>query len=114
VLLDTRERVHDLGVLKALGLKPRQTVGMVLASVVLTGLVAGAVGVPLGILLQRTVLPAMAGAAGTRVPGVDLDVFHAPLVLALLVGGLALATLGALAPATWAARARTATALRTE
>jgi putative ABC transport system permease protein len=114
VLLDTRERVHDLGVLKALGLKPGQTVGMVLASVALTGLAAGAVGVPAGILLQRTVLPAMAGAAGTEVPGVDLDVFHAPLLLALLVGGLALATLGALAPATWAARARTATALRTE
>ncbi|RAG82992.1 ABC transporter permease [Streptacidiphilus pinicola] len=114
VLLDTRERVHDLGVLKALGLKPRQTVGMVLASVTLTGLLAGTVGVPLGILLQRTVLPAMAGAAGTEVPGVDLDVFHAPLVAGLLVGGLLLATLGALAPASWAARARTATALRTE
>ncbi|SEL91404.1 ABC transporter permease [Streptacidiphilus jiangxiensis] len=114
VLLDTRERVHDLGVLKSLGLKPRQTVGMVLASVSVTGLVAGAVGVPIGILLQRTVLPAMAGAAGTEVPGADLDVFHAPLLLALLAGGLVLATLGALAPATWAARARTATALRTE
>ncbi|MEY9876552.1 putative ABC transport system permease protein [Streptacidiphilus sp. MAP12-33] len=114
VLLDTRERIHDLGVLKSLGLKPRQTVGMVLASVSVIGLVAGAVGVPIGILLQRTVLPAMAGAAGTDVPGVDLDVFHAPLVLSLLAGGLVLATLGALAPASWAARARTATALRTE
>jgi putative ABC transport system permease protein len=114
VLLDTRERVHDLGVLKALGLKPRQTVGMVLASVTLTGLAAGAVGVPVGILLQRTVLPAMASAAGTEVPGVDLDVYHAPLLLTLLTGGLLLAAVGALAPATWAARARTATALRTE
>nr|WP_042417700.1 ABC transporter permease [Streptacidiphilus anmyonensis] len=114
VLLDTRERVHDLGVLKALGLKPRQTVGMVLASVALTGLAAGLVGVPLGILLQRTVLPAMAGAAGTAVPGVDLDVYGPPLLLSLLAGGLVLAALGALAPAVWAARARTATALRTE
>jgi putative ABC transport system permease protein len=33
VVLDTRERVHDLGVCKALGMSPRQTVSLVLASV---------------------------------------------------------------------------------
>src|SRR4029079_16224962 len=38
VVLDTRERVHDLGVFKALGMSPRQTVAMVLTSVGVTGL----------------------------------------------------------------------------
>ncbi|MEE1807011.1 ABC transporter permease [Streptomyces sp. BE133] len=40
VLLDTRERVREIGVHKALGMTPRQTIAMVLTSVVVTGLVA--------------------------------------------------------------------------
>ena len=42
VVLETRERVHDLGVHKALGMTPRQTITMVIASVVVTGLIGGA------------------------------------------------------------------------
>src|SRR5262249_2151215 len=48
VVQDTRERIHDLGIFKALGMTPKQTVAMVLTSVALTGLVAGLVGVPIG------------------------------------------------------------------
>ncbi|MFD8785322.1 FtsX-like permease family protein [Kitasatospora sp. NPDC059599] len=114
VLLDTRERVHDLGVLKALGMSPRQTVGMVLTSVCGSGLVAGLIGVPIGILVHHQVMPAMARAAGIGVPGEDLGVFDPSVVGPLILGGLVLALLGAALPATWAARTRTVTALRTE
>ncbi|MFH9352053.1 FtsX-like permease family protein [Kitasatospora sp. NPDC017646] len=114
VLLDTRERVHDLGVLKALGMSPRQTIGMVLTSVCGSGLVAGLVGVPIGIAVHHLVMPAMASAAGIGVPDVDLTVFAPSVVGPLILGGLVLALLGALLPATWAARTRTVTALRTE
>ncbi|MBV6700876.1 ABC transporter permease [Kitasatospora aureofaciens] len=114
VLLDTRERVHDLGVLKALGMSPRQTVGMVLTSVCGSGLVAGLIGVPIGILVHHQVMPAMAHAAGVGVPEADLTVFDPSVVGPLILGGLVLALLGALLPATWAARTRTVTALRTE
>ncbi|WP_369184414.1 FtsX-like permease family protein [Streptomyces sp. Y1] len=114
VLLDTRERVHDLGVLKALGMSPRQTVGMVLTSVCGSGLVAGLIGVPLGILVHHEVMPAMARAAGVGVPEADLTVFDLSVVGPLILGGLVLALLGAALPATWAARTRTVTALRTE
>ncbi|MFD4536387.1 FtsX-like permease family protein [Kitasatospora sp. NPDC058397] len=114
VLLDTRERVHDLGVLKALGMSPRQTVGMVLTSVCGSGLVAGLIGVPIGILLHHQVMPAMARAAGVGVPEADLTVFHPSVVGPLILGGLVLALLGALLPAAWTARTRTVTALRTE
>ncbi|MDH6703951.1 putative ABC transport system permease protein [Kitasatospora sp. MAA19] len=114
VLLDTRERVHDLGVLKALGMSPRQTVGMVVTSVCGSGLVAGLIGVPIGIVLHHQVMPAMARAAGVGVPEADLTVFDPSVVGPLILGGLVLALLGALPPATWAARTRTATALRTE
>ncbi|MER7578958.1 FtsX-like permease family protein [Kitasatospora sp. NPDC097691] len=114
VLLDTRERVHDLGVLKALGMSPRQTVGMVLTSVCGSGLVAGLIGVPVGIAVHHWVMPAMARAAGIGVPDVDLGVFGPSVVGPLVLGGLVLALLGAALPATWAARTRTVTALRTE
>lgn len=114
VLLDTRERVRDIGVHKALGMTPRQTVAMVLTSVVLTGLVAGSLGVPLGVTLHSWVLPAMGDSAGLRLPESVIAVYRAAELLPLALGGLLIAALGALLPASWAARARTATALRTE
>ncbi|MFF0160712.1 ABC transporter permease [Streptomyces sp. NPDC005263] len=114
VLLDTRERVRELGVHKALGMTPRQTVAMVLTSVVVTGLVAGALGVPLGMALHGWVLPAMGDSVGLRLPESVIAVYHGPELLPLALGGLLIATLGALLPAGWAARTRTATALRTE
>ncbi|MFD0223063.1 ABC transporter permease [Streptomyces hirsutus] len=114
VLLDTRERVREIGVHKALGMTPRQTVAMVLTSVVVTGLVAGALGVPLGVALHGWVLPAMGDSVGLRLPGSVIAVYHGAEVLPLALGGLLIAALGAFLPAGWAARTRTATALRTE
>ena len=114
VLLDTRERVRDIGVHKALGMTPRQTIAMVLTSVVLTGLVGGALGVPLGVALHGWVIPAMGDSVGLRLPHSVIAVYHAAELVPLALGGLLIATLGALLPAGWAARARTATALRTE
>ncbi|MFB6674832.1 ABC transporter permease [Streptomyces sp. NPDC056390] len=114
VLLDTRERVRDIGVHKALGMTPRQTIAMVITSVVVAGLVAGALGVPLGVALHGWVLPAMGDSVGLRLPDSVIAVYDAAELLPLALGGLLIAALGALLPAGWAARARTATALRTE
>ena len=66
VALQIREKAHDIGIFKALGMTPRQTLSMVVCSVGITGLVAGIVAVPVGILLHHNVLPAMASAA---IPG---------------------------------------------
>lgn len=114
VVLETRERVHDLGIHKALGMTPRQTIAMVIASVVVIGLLGGAIGVPLGTALQALVVPAMGHSAGITLPASVVNVYH-PLQLVLFgLGGLLIALLGAMLPAGWAARTRTATALRTE
>ena len=114
VVLHIRERVHDLGVFKAVGMTPRQTVAMVLSSVAGTGLLAGALAVPAGVVVHRYVIPAMAGAAGLGVPP-SLQHVYAPAELAALaLAGLMIALAGALLPAGWAARSRTAAALRTE
>ncbi|MEV7111168.1 ABC transporter permease [Streptomyces anulatus] len=114
VLLDTRERVREIGVHKALGMTPRQTVAMVITSVVVTGLVAGVLGVPLGVALHGWVVPAMGDSVELRFPDSVIAVYGAAALLLPALGGMLIAVLGALLPAGWAARARTATALRTE
>ena len=114
VVLQTRERVHDLGVFKAVGMTPRQLSAMVVCSAAGVGLVAGLVAVPAGVALQRYVLPVMAHAAQTGVPASVLDVYVPGGLALLALSGLVIAAAGALAPAVWAARARTASALRAE
>ncbi|MFE6027434.1 ABC transporter permease [Streptomyces niveus] len=114
VVLDTVERVRDLGVYKALGMTPRQIVVMVLTSVALPGLAGGALGVPAGVALHAMVMPAMGHSAGLRLPDSVIAVHGTPELLALGLGGVLIAVLGALPPAGWAARTRTVTALRTE
>ena len=114
VVLMTRERAHDLGVFKAVGMTPRQLIAMVVTTVAATGLVAGLIAVPAGIALHNAILPIMGNGAQTAFPP---GVFHVyrPAELALLaLTGLVIAVAGALAPAGWAARVRTAIALRTE
>ena len=114
VALQIREKAHDIGVFKALGMTPRQTLTMVVCSVGITGLVAGIIAVPAGIILHHNVLPAMAHAANSGLPASVISVFSLPEMIGLALAGLVIAVAGALAPATWAARSRTATALRTE
>jgi putative ABC transport system permease protein len=114
VVLQTRERVHDLGVFKAVGMTPRQTIAMVVCSVAGTGLLAGLIAIPAGVALQRYVLPVMAHAAQTDVPPSVLNAYLPWELVLLAASGLVIAAAGALAPAGWAARARTAAALRAE
>ncbi|MEU6258029.1 ABC transporter permease [Streptomyces sp. NPDC047043] len=114
VVLDTHERIRDLGVHKALGMTPRQTVAMVVTSVVLPGLVGGALGVWLGVAVLDAVVPAMGRSTGLRLPGSVIAVYGAPQLLLLALAGTAIAVLGSLLPAGWAARIRTAAALPTE
>ncbi|MFI9152465.1 ABC transporter permease [Streptomyces sp. NPDC053367] len=114
VLLDTRERIHDLGVCKAIGMSPRQTMSLVLAPVTTIGALGGLVGVPAGYALHSLVMPVMGNAVGTRLPSAVLDVYEPVHLFLLGLGGVVMAVLGALIPAGWAAGARTATALRTE
>ncbi|WP_030546902.1 ABC transporter permease [Streptomyces albus] len=114
VVLDTRERIHDLGVCKAIGMSPRQTLSLVLSSVAAVGVLGGLLGVPAGYALHGLVMPLMGRAVGTGLPSPVLDVYEPLHLLLLGLGGVVIAVLGALVPAGWAARARTATALRTE
>ncbi|MBV9382254.1 MAG: hypothetical protein JOY82_21265 [Streptosporangiaceae bacterium] len=114
VLLGTRERVHDLGVFKALGMTPRQTITMVVNWVTGPAAAGALLAVPLGIVLHWAIIRAMGRAADTGVPA-DVAHVYTPAELALFaLSALVIAAAGALGPANWAARSRSAAALRTE
>ena len=114
VVLTTRERIHEIGVLKALGMTPGQTRTMVITSMVGLGLLAGVIAVPIGVALQHRVLPIMGNAGGTAFPDSIVDVYGVGQLVLLGASGILIAVLGALLPAGWAARTRVATALRAE
>jgi len=114
VLQSTRERVHDLGVFKAVGMTPRQTIVMVVCWVAGPAVIAAAVAVPVAVTLHRWVLDAMARTSGTGLPPDIRHVYSAGELALVALSGLVIAALGALLPASWAAGSRTATALRAE
>jgi len=93
---------------------PRQTIAMVVCSVAGIGLVAGLIAIPAGIAVHHFVLPAMGHAAQTDVPPSVLNVYRPGELVLLALSGLVIAAAAALIPAGWAARTRTAFALRAE
>ena len=114
VLMTTRDRVHDLGVFKALGMRPGQIVTMVICWIAVPAIVAAAMAAPAAVALNTATLHAMGATAHTGIPASFTQVFG-PLRLALLsLAAVAIAVAGALLPAAWAARTRPATALRAE
>jgi putative ABC transport system permease protein len=114
VAMQIRERAHDIGVFKAIGMTPRQTLAMVVCSVGLVGLVAGVIAVPAGIYLHHHVIPPMTHAANSGYPPSLITVYGPWEIVLLTLAGLVIAIAGALGPAIWAARTRTAFALRAE
>jgi putative ABC transport system permease protein len=114
VLMTTRDRVHDLGIYKALGMRPQQMLVMVICWIAAPAVVAGAIAAPAAVALNSATVHAMAGTAHTGIPASFLQVFPPSRLALLSLAALVIAVAGALLPASWAARARPAAALRTE
>jgi putative ABC transport system permease protein len=168
VVMLARQRAHDLGVCKAIGMTPRQVMTMITSWVLAPGIAAVIIALPVGIVVEHAVAKAIvsgqisplsqvvhpAAAGGGSPPRAQVhevrpppNVFrpgphgsrrvvnlsprgggprpfatqlglpqsYNPGTLALVVlAGLAIATVGALVPASWAATARTTSALRAE
>ncbi len=105
------ERVREIGVLRALGLTPRQVWGMVTAQTGLMGMLAGLLAVPVGILLAVVLVFVI----NRRSFGWTMPIEVAP---AVLLQGLALAVgaalLAGLYPARRMSQVQAAEALRDE
>ncbi|TCC52570.1 FtsX-like permease family protein [Kribbella capetownensis] len=114
VVLNTRERRRDLGMLKSIGMTPAQVTLMDVTSMAALGAIGGLLGIPLGIVAHRLVVPAMANGAQVDVPDFMLDVYPPQLLAVLVLAGIVIAGLGALLPARSAARTTIAEVLHNE
>jgi putative ABC transport system permease protein len=114
VVLNTRERRRDLGMLKAIGMTPRQVIAMVMTSMAALGAVGGLIGVPLGMLAHRIVIPLTGHAIHDDFPASMLHVWNWGALVLLVLSGSAIAAMGAFLPSVRAARAPVAEVLRTE
>jgi putative ABC transport system permease protein len=114
VLMTTRDRVHDLGIFKALGMRPGQMLTMVVCWIAGPAVLAAVIAAPAAVALNTATIRAMAGTAHTGVPASFTQVFPPSRLALLSLAAIAIAVAGALLPASWAARARPVVALRTE
>lgn len=114
VVLNARERRRDLGMLKSIGMTPRQVTVMMVTSMGGLGVIGGLLGLPLGIVAHQLVVAAMLQAGQADVIDIIVNVYRAPLLVALALAGIVIAVLGALIPARAAARTTIASVLHNE
>lgn len=114
VVLNTRDRRRDLGMLKSVGMTPRQVTVMTVASMALLGAVGSLLGIPLGVAGHHLVVPRMADAVDIPLPPFMTDVWNVSALAGLACAGLVIAVLGAYIPARRAARLTIAEVLHNE
>lgn len=97
VALNVQDRRRDLGVLKSIGMTPRQVIAMLVTPMAALGLIGGLIGIPIGVAAHHVVLPSAATAAKVTLPDYVLEVWD-PVTMALMVlSGVLIAVLGAAA-----------------
>jgi ABC-type antimicrobial peptide transport system permease subunit len=117
------ERTREIGILKALGYRPRQIMGMFLSEAALTGVIGAVCGLALGYVISF-LMGGMLGGIGGRGPGpvgfggggftAIQPVFSTGLILFSLVFPVVLATVAGLYPAWRASRMNAVVALKYE
>jgi putative ABC transport system permease protein len=115
------ERTREIGILKAIGYRPKQIMGMFLAEAALTGVIGAFCGLGLGYVLSF-LMGGMLGGATLRFGGrggggggpTIVPVFSSQLIIFSLVFPVILATIAGLYPAWRASRMNAVTALKYE
>jgi putative ABC transport system permease protein len=117
------ERTREIGILKAIGYRPKQIMGMFLSEAALTGVIGGFTGLALGYALSFLMGGELAGSTfGGRVFGgggggggaAVVPVFSTELIIFALVFPVILATAAGLYPAWRASRMNAVAALKYE
>jgi putative ABC transport system permease protein len=114
LLLNTRERVRDTATLKALGMSPRQVVGMVATSAGFLALLAGLAAVPAGVALSRLLFDLVGGLGGDNIPAAAYGVYASWELIMIVLAGVVVAIAAAVVPGRWAARTNVVEVLRAE
>jgi len=114
LLLNTRERIRDTAILKAVGMTPRQVVVMVAASAGVLALIGGVLAVPIGLGLHRVLLDAVSSATGNDTPTGIYSVFNPGELAIIPLIAVAVAIIAALIPARWAADTNVVQVLHSE
>jgi putative ABC transport system permease protein len=96
MVLAVRQRTHDLGVLRAVGVTPRQVVTMVAVGAAAIALAAAVVGVPLGWAVSNVITEVVGSASGLG-PGVGASPGLAGVLVVVPMAVGVAAVLGALA-----------------
>ncbi|MER5917511.1 FtsX-like permease family protein [Streptomyces sp. NPDC001982] len=76
LVLNTHDRRRDLGMLKSIGTTPRQVTVMTVTSTAVLGAIGSLLGIPLGVLGHRLVIPRMATAIDITLPSYMTDVWQ--------------------------------------
>jgi putative ABC transport system permease protein len=114
VVLMTRERTKEIGVLRAVGMTPSEVRWMMIISMGALGILAGIAAVPVGVFAHHRVGEYTGRLMGSGMEPRWIHVYTPSLAVGLALAGALLAVLASLLPAGWASRIRTATALRSE
>lgn len=110
MLISVKERTREIGVRKTLGATPAAIVGMVLQEAVVLTVLAGYIGLFLGVITLEAVASLVSDGSGPlAAPSVDLAVALIAAVVLVVLGGVA-----GVAPARHAAKIRPVVALRSE
>jgi ABC-type lipoprotein release transport system permease subunit len=96
MLLSVRERTHDLGVLRAVGVTPRRVGAMIAEGAAALAVVAAVIGVPLGLIVSNAVAAVVGSASGIG-PGLGAGPSVAATVVLVLTTIALSAILGAVA-----------------
>jgi putative ABC transport system permease protein len=111
VWMGVRERLRELGLLKAVGMSGAQVIASVLLGVGLMAVIGYAIGLPAGIVLTGALLDSLGRALGFGPIALTADRLQLGVVLPVLV---CVGVLGALIPARRAAGVAVADALRAD
>jgi putative ABC transport system permease protein len=121
VFMSVYERIREIGVLRAHGMKPSEISALFVLEGVITGAIGSVFGVALGCLLNVYLvlhglpLEKIAGRMATAQYGISGNVYgqwNAPAMILIFVLGIVMATLAGIIPARRASRFEVAAALR--
>jgi putative ABC transport system permease protein len=110
-LLATKEKVRTIGVLKTVGMTPSQVMAIVFVTAGVLGVIATAVGIPLGYGFTRLLLANLSSVYGFGEVKVTLNLAYALLLIPLM---LLVSITGSLPPSLRAARLSIVEVLRDE